>query len=42
LASSAIVTYLGIANPNGADFNWFLVPGLVKAGQQILVNINTW
>ncbi|MBK6978196.1 MAG: collagen-like protein [Cytophagaceae bacterium] len=42
LASSAIVTYLGIANPNGADFNWFLVPGLVKAGPTDFGQYNTW
>lgn len=33
LASSAVITYLGITNPNGAaDVNWFKIPNLVKAG----------
>jgi len=43
LASSAVITYLGITNPNGAaDVNWFLVPGLVKTGPVDFGEYNAW
>lgn len=42
LASSAVITYVGIANPNGPDSNWFLVPGKVKTGSTDFGEYNVW
>lgn len=43
LSSSAVITYLGLTNANGAaDVNWFMVPNVVKAGSVDFGEFNSW